>query len=160
VRDRYIWPIALNHLRCAQRRMAEVFLETFSLSQVKLQKNPPQDSTNNRESRKTEWEKRQVASCLCLLKSGAIWVKTTSRCGLPQSYSFFYTPRTPSLYLTLGDYSMNPVSRGNTAPRSFTRGWILGRNWDKSFPPCYSQSPLTDFTPHPLTKVVLHWFVM
>jgi hypothetical protein len=31
------------------------------------------------------------------------------------------------------------------------RGRILGRNWDKSlksFPPCYSQSPLlTDFTP-------------
>ncbi len=33
------------------------------------------------------------------------------------------------------------------------RGRILGRNWDKSlksFPPCYSQSPLpTDFTPLP-----------
>ncbi len=29
---------------------------------------------------------------------------------------------------------------------------ILGRNWDKickSFPPCYSQSPLTNFTPPP-----------
>ena len=37
------------------------------------------------------------------------------------------------------------------------RGQILGRNWDKSlksFPPCYSQSPLlTDFTP-PEKKVV------
>jgi hypothetical protein len=34
-----------------------------------------------------------------------------------------------------------------------SRGQILGRNWDKSpksFPPCYSQSPLlTDFIPLP-----------
>jgi hypothetical protein len=33
------------------------------------------------------------------------------------------------------------------------KGHILGRNWDKSlksFPPCYSQSPLlTAFTSHP-----------
>jgi hypothetical protein len=30
------------------------------------------------------------------------------------------------------------------------RGRIHGRNWDKSFPPCYSQSLLlTDFTPPP-----------
>ncbi len=36
------------------------------------------------------------------------------------------------------------------------RGRILGRNWDKSlksFPPCYSQSPLvTDFIPPPPSK--------
>jgi hypothetical protein len=36
------------------------------------------------------------------------------------------------------------------------RGRIIGRNWDKSlksFPPCYSQSPLLmDFTPHPRNK--------
>ncbi len=32
---------------------------------------------------------------------------------------------------------------------------ILGRNWDKSFPPCYSQSPLlTDFTPPPPLKKI------
>ncbi len=35
----------------------------------------------------------------------------------------------------------------------YSRGRILGRNWGKSlksFPPCYSQSPLlTDFTPPP-----------
>jgi hypothetical protein len=45
-----------------------------------------------------------------------------------------------------------------------TRGRILGRNWDKSlksFPPCYSQSPLpTDFTLPPWAKVVWNWFVM
>ncbi len=40
------------------------------------------------------------------------------------------------------------------------RGRILGRNWDKSlksFPPCYSQSPLqTDFTPpYPLEQTGL-----
>jgi hypothetical protein len=40
----------------------------------------------------------------------------------------------------------------------FSRGRILGRNWDKSltsFPPCYSQSPLlTDFTsPTPWSEV-------
>jgi hypothetical protein len=38
----------------------------------------------------------------------------------------------------------------------FIRGRILGRNWDesqKSFPPCYAQSPLTtDFTPPTLAK--------
>ncbi len=40
----------------------------------------------------------------------------------------------------------------------FFSGRILRRNWDKSlksFPPCYSQSPLlTDFTPPPEQK----WF--
>jgi hypothetical protein len=36
-------------------------------------------------------------------------------------------------------------------PDDFSKGRILGRNWDKSlksFPPCYSQAPLLmDFTP-------------
>ncbi len=43
------------------------------------------------------------------------------------------------------------------------RGRILGRNWDKSFPPCYSQSPLlTDFYSPlpPWAKVVWNWFTM
>jgi hypothetical protein len=38
-------------------------------------------------------------------------------------------------------------------PEDFSKGRILGRSWDKglkSFPPCYSQSPLLmDFTPPP-----------
>jgi|LakMenE01Jun11ns_1017448.scaffolds.fasta_scaffold8432406_1 hypothetical protein len=41
-------------------------------------------------------------------------------------------------------------------PSYANRGRILGRNWDtilKSFPPCYSQSPLlTDLLPPPLSK--------
>ncbi len=42
---------------------------------------------------------------------------------------------------------------------------ILGRNWDKSlksFPPCYSQSPLLKhFTPlSPWVKVGWNWFIM
>ncbi len=40
------------------------------------------------------------------------------------------------------------------SPHPFYRSRILGRNWDKSlksFPPCYSLSPLlTDFTLSPL----------
>jgi hypothetical protein len=50
--------------------------------------------------------------------------------------------------------------------KSEIRGWILGSNWDRSFPPCYSQSALlTDFSPPPppplpWAKVVWNWFVM
>ncbi len=43
-----------------------------------------------------------------------------------------------------------------------TRGRILGRNWDKSlksFPPCYSQSPLQmDLPPPPPTPQEQKWF--
>ncbi len=46
-----------------------------------------------------------------------------------------------------------PEVWGKGGGGDLNRGRILGRNWDKSlksFPPCYSQSPLlTDFTPHP-----------
>ncbi len=45
------------------------------------------------------------------------------------------------------------------------RGRILGRNWDKSlksFPPCYSQSPLLTPSPPSLIeqKLFWNWFVM
>jgi hypothetical protein len=36
---------------------------------------------------------------------------------------------------------------GGEVPKEQCRGQILGRNWDKSpksFPPCYSQSPLLE----------------
>ncbi len=48
------------------------------------------------------------------------------------------------------------ISIQTVLPRVFFGGRILGRNWDKSlksFPHCYSQSPvLMDFTPPPLKK--------
>jgi hypothetical protein len=49
----------------------------------------------------------------------------------------------PQIYSVL-QHAMMKITGGS-------RGWILGRNWDKSlkiFPPCYSQSPLLkDFIP-------------
>ncbi len=57
---------------------------------------------------------------------------------------------------------------GHRLPKQKKLSWgrILGGNWDKrlkSFPPCYSQSPLLkDFTPPPppRVKVVWNWFAM
>jgi hypothetical protein len=45
------------------------------------------------------------------------------------------------------------IGLGSLHLQRTSRGRILGRNWDKSSPPCYSQSPLIrDFTPPPPFK--------
>jgi hypothetical protein len=46
-----------------------------------------------------------------------------------------------SVFLT-SDHSMKSEYNVNVEIFFATRGRILGRNPDKSFPPCYSQSPL------------------
>ncbi len=56
--------------------------------------------------------------------------------------------------------TVNPLSSGTF---SGSRGRILERNWDKSFPLCFSQSPLlTDFIPPPPPPAIVVWnrFVM
>jgi hypothetical protein len=58
--------------------------------------------------------------------------------------------------LCLSSYTLlSEDSPRKLGPRFETRGRNLGRNWDKSlksFPPCYSQSPLLTDSPPPPTK--------
>jgi hypothetical protein len=82
---------------------------------------------------------------------------------LAQFYNSWYGPFTPDeKMLALLGIRWGVFMRSRHCTKNVRtcillfRGWILGRDWDKSlkslksFPPCYSQSSLlTDFTPPP-----------